>query len=73
MDRDRAGRLDRLDRSLAADPGCAGHIAERYSLLAIIAPGEGIVGATASLSAAVEAAHGHWTWKPRWSAWPAWG
>jgi len=59
MDRDRAGRLDRLDRSLAADPGCAGHITERYRLLAIIALGEGIVGATASLSAAVEAAHGH--------------
>lgn len=36
-------------------PWHAHHIAERYGLLAIIAIGEGIVGATAAISAAVEA------------------
>ncbi|MGI8415011.1 MAG: low temperature requirement protein A, partial [Nakamurella sp.] len=41
-------------------PWHAHHIAERYSLLTIIALGEGIVGTTAALSAVVE--HG-WTWQ----------
>lgn len=37
------------------------HVAERYSLLAIIALGEGIVGAAVSLSAAVESVG--WSWE----------
>ncbi len=41
-------------------PWHAHHIAERYSLLTIIALGEGIVGTTAALSAVIE--HG-WTWQ----------
>ncbi len=42
-------------------PWHAEHIAERYSLLTIIALGEGIVGAAVSLSAAVDATG--WTWE----------
>ena len=41
-------------------PWHAHHIAERYSLLAIIALGEGIVGTTAALGAVIQAGGG-WT------------
>jgi len=43
-------------------PWHAHHIAERYSLLAIIALGEGIVGTTAALGAVIQAGGG-WTWQ----------
>ena len=47
----------------APTPWHADHIAERYSLLAIIALGEGIVGGAVSLSAAVEEQGWDWqTW-----------
>ncbi len=41
------------ERRMGGTPWHAHHIAERYSLLAIIALGEGVVGTVASLSAAV--------------------
>jgi low temperature requirement protein LtrA len=43
------------ERKAGGTPWHAHHIAERYSLLAIIALGEGVVGTVASVSAAVEA------------------
>jgi low temperature requirement protein LtrA len=43
-------------------PWHAEHIADRYSALAIIALGEGVVGAAAALSAVIEVEHG-WTWE----------
>lgn len=43
-------------------PWHAHHVAERYSLLAIIALGEGIVGTTAALGAVIQAGGG-WTWQ----------
>ena len=45
------------------------HIAERYSLLAIIALGEGVVGTVASLSAWSASRAGPWT--PHWWRSPA--
>lgn len=48
-----------MPRGTAAVPWHAHHIAERYSLFAIIALGEGVVGTVASLSAVV--AEGGWT------------
>lgn len=48
-----------LGERRAPTPWHAHHIAERYSLLAIIALGEGVIGTVASLSAAIS--HNGWT------------
>jgi len=52
-------------------PWHAHHIAERYSLPAIIALGEGIVDTTAALGAVIQAGGG-WTWQVAAVGSPAW-